>query len=155
MKCKLKNINLFYYNTLNFGDALGPLLIKEFSESNVYCKDIILSRKEKIMAVLALDYNKIKSVLWPTQKVLGSVGSIMNWLPKGALVWGAGFMNDSEYFKGGAVFAVRGKLTDEILKRQGLAGCGVYGDPALLLPLWLKPTQKKYINWALFRIGEM
>lgn len=145
MKSKLKNINLFYYNTLNFGDALGLLLIEEFSDSeyNVYCKDIIMSRKEKIAAVLTLDYSKIKSILWPTQKVLGCIGSIMNWLPKGSLVWGCGFMNNSEYYKGGTVFAVRGKLTDEKLRKQGLAGCNVYGDPALLLPLWIKSSQKK------------
>src|SRR5699024_9384076 len=45
--------------------------------------------------------------------------------------------------KGGEVFAVRGKLTSESLVRQGFQKCDVYGDPALLLPLWLKPSSKK------------
>ncbi|MCT3699061.1 polysaccharide pyruvyl transferase family protein [Elizabethkingia anophelis] len=143
MKFKLKKINLFYYNVPNFGDALGLLLIREFSEYKVYWKDIGISRRERFFIVLMLDYNKMKNILWPNQKVLGAIGSILSWLPKGAMVWGAGFMNDSELFKGGDVFAVRGKLTDYKLREQGWKGCNVYGDPALLLPLWLRSSPKK------------
>jgi len=74
-----------------------------------------------------------------------SIGSIIAWAKKGAIIWGAGFMNNNEIFNGGKLIAVRGKLTDEKLKKDGFSGCNVYGDPALLLPLWINPeTEKKY-----------
>lgn len=54
-------------------------------------------------------------------------------------------MNESEHFHGGKIYAVRGKETNNKLLKEGFAGCDVFGDPALLLPLIVKGTEdKKY-----------
>lgn len=142
----MKKINLIYWNEPNFGDAVSPLLIEELSGANVQYKEISLSRSQRVKALFTMDYEQLKISLFPWQKVLGCVGSILSWLPKGSQVWGSGFMNQDSKFKGGEVFAVRGKLTSDSLVRQGFQKCDVYGDPALLLPLWLKPANRKKYN---------
>lgn len=139
----MKKINLIYWNEPNFGDAVSPLLIEELSGASVQYKEISLSRSQRLKALFTMDYEQLKISLFPWQKVLGCVGSILSWLPKGSQVWGSGFMNQDSKFRGGEIFAVRGKLTSDSLVKQGFQRCDVYGDPALLLPLWLKPSSKK------------
>lgn len=61
------------------------------------------------------------------------------------MIWGAGFMNSDEQFKGGNIYAVRGKYSAQILSMNGFGYCNVWGDPALLLPLVYNPQMvKKY-----------
>lgn len=141
----MKKINLIYWNEANFGDAINPKLIHELTGGTVQYKEIALSRSERLKALLTLDFQKTAISLYPWQKVMGCIGSILSWLPKGSKVWGAGFMNTDGRFRGGDLYAVRGKLTSDSLVKQGYAKCDVYGDPALLLPLWLKHnTVKKH-----------
>lgn len=141
----MKKINLIYWKEANFGDAINPKLIHELTGAIVQYKEIALARKERLKALLTFDSEKIAISLYPWQKVMGGIGSILSWLPKGSEVWGAGFMNKDSRFRGGKIHAVRGRLTSSKLVEQGFPKCEVYGDPALLLPLWLKPeTKKKY-----------
>lgn len=77
------------------------------------------------------------------EKNLLAVGSILAWGNKKSIIWGSGFMNKNESFRGGQVYAVRGKLTNEKLLAMGFKGCDVFGDPALLLPLLVSPAGKK------------
>lgn len=139
-------INLIYWKEANYGDALSPQLIEELSGKKVQYKDISMSRKERLSAFLKFDISKFKMSIFPFQKVFGAIGSIMTWLPKGTRVWGAGFMNKSGRFKGGKIYAVRGKLTEQKLLKQGVLPTGVYGDPALLLPLWLDKQVNKTVR---------
>lgn len=141
----MKRINMIYWDSDNFGDALSPLLIEELSGLKTQYKDLSLSRKERVVSVLNLDRETINRSLFPGQKVLGGIGSILSWLPKGTLVWGSGFMNKNDVFKGGEIYAVRGKFTADKLIEQGFSQSKVLGDPALLLPLWFpKPAKKQY-----------
>lgn len=62
-------------------------------------------------------------------------------------VWGTGFMhnNSSVKFKPNKVHAVRGPLTQELLLKQNIECPNIYGDPALLYPMFYKPNViKKY-----------
>lgn len=143
----MKKINLVYWNSDNYGDALSPLLIAEISGLQVSHKDTTLSGKQKfktlIKDLLKLSFNATRAVF--TKENLLAIGSIMVWSNTGSIVWGSGFMNRADRFKGGTVLAVRGRLTNNKLKNDGFIGTTVYGDPALLLPLWIEPSgQKKY-----------
>lgn len=79
------------------------------------------------------------------------IGSILEWLqnPK-KVVWGTGAMygNQKLRCKPLKVCAVRGPLTRQYLLGQGVECPEVYGDPALLLPQFYKPSKSKK-----YRIG--
>jgi pyruvyltransferase len=90
-------------------------------------------------------------------KFLG-VGSILGVAKENDIVWGSGLIKDMPFKKpeGLKVLALRGKLTEKILDID----CGIYGDPALLLPLIynpdIKPTKligycPHYIHHDLFK----
>ncbi|SDL39766.1 polysaccharide pyruvyl transferase family protein [Pedobacter antarcticus] len=143
----MRVINLIYWDSDNFGDALNPLLIEELSGLKVQYKNIQLSLNERIRilfkSIISLRPSVLAPIIFPWQKTFVGVGSVMSWAKADSLIWGAGFMNNSDSFRGGETFAVRGKLTDEKLRSAGFSGSKVYGDPALLLPLWLNPNIKK------------
>lgn len=58
-------------------------------------------------------------------------------------------MNQNEHIRGGKILAVRGRLTNEKIINDGYKGCNVFGDPALLLPLIVKPSSEKKYNLAI------
>jgi pyruvyltransferase len=139
-------INLVYWDSENFGDALSPLLIEELSGLQAQHKLSPLSKyniKVFLKQLSKYEFHRLTSLLFPWQKTLLCIGSIMSWGKKNSDIWGAGFMNRNDAFKGGRTHAVRGKLTDEKLRREGFPGCAIYGDPALLLPLWIEPKGDK------------
>jgi len=143
----MKKIYLVYFNSSNYGDAVSPLLIEELSGIPVRHKDTTLSRMQKIKTLvkdlLKFSFTATRSIL--AKENLLAIGSIIVWSNRNSIVWGAGFMNSTDCFKGGEVLAVRGKLTNDKLKKQGFIGTTVYGDPALLLPLWIQASSmKKY-----------
>lgn len=102
----------FWYSSNNFGDALNHYLIKK------------ISGKTPVL----VDANN------PCEKVM-VIGSILNNNVSNCIVWGAGlaFSTDKVPLKK-EILAVRGKLTGDLLKRQGVSFNEVYGDPCLLLP---------------------
>ncbi len=139
---KTIGINLIYWNGQNFGDAASPFIIEEITGIRPQLKEIDFSRKRRVEAVvnslLMADFSSTKTILFPWQKSLTAVGSIMSWAKPGSSIWGSGFMNYTDKFYGGRTFAVRGELTDLKLRKDGFTGCNIYGDPALLLPLWIQ-----------------
>ena len=110
----------YWYKHNNVGDTLTPIILEHF-----------LGKKIKWV-----DRNESGKIL--------AVGSIMSALRSGDLVWGAGVMRETDKFpmaKDCKFLAVRGKLSEKILG----VDVGVYGDPALLLPLIYNPViEKKY-----------
>lgn len=143
-------INLIFWNKDNFGDALNPLLIEELSGLPTQHKDIELSLRERLLlllkSIVTFRFADSRRIIFPWQTTVVAIGSIIHWAHKKSVIWGAGFMNQDNRYRGGKVVAVRGKLTDAKLKSQGIKTCGIYGDAALLLPLWLsgRNVEKRY-----------
>lgn len=75
------------------------------------------------------------------------IGSMLHDCNSQTIVWGSGFLSNEDKFKlkekPKKVLAVRGKLSRQFLLEQGVECPEVYGDPALLLPLFYKPKKKK------------
>ena len=123
-------VNLFWWdNKPNFGDAVGPWLSSKITGKNP------LNARGSDVAV----------------PPIMSVGSILNLIEQdGTKVWGTGLMgplsrDDASRlrkFSNVSVHAVRGKLTrDEVKRKLGWDVPEIYGDPALLLPMFL-PVSK-------------
>lgn len=73
-----------------------------------------------------------------------AVGSIARLAPAGCKVWGSGAMRIGDKYNPRAIFhAVRGPITRQELKKQNISCPEVYGDPALLLPLFYQPSHEK------------
>jgi pyruvyltransferase len=107
-------IKAYWFNNNNVGDTLTPIIVEHFLNREVQW----VGRHSK-------------------DKLLG-VGSIMKSLRVGNVVWGTGIMYETDrynYANKCKFLAVRGRLTEKILG----VNIGVYGDPALLLPLMYKP----------------
>lgn len=146
-------IKLVYWNEPNFGDILSPYIIGKLSGKKIIYKstyiDNIDSTKKCLKYILTLRFHKIKTILWGWEKNLLGIGSIISCGNKNSIVWGSGFINENQIFNGGIVLAVRGRYTNNKLKEEGLKGTSIYGDPALLTPLIIKPSKLKNTNIAI------
>ena len=100
----------------NFGDLLGPLIVR------------------RVLAMHNIDSRSARY-----DRRLLSIGSVLHFARDGDVIWGTGVngkKSDIDYtFQSLDVRAVRGPRTREFLIDRGVAAPGVYGDPALLLPV--------------------
>lgn len=74
------------------------------------------------------------------------IGSTLNYLTtRQTIVWGAGVIDDKLDLRAepNQVCAVRGPLTRDYLIRRGIDCPEIYGDPALLIPYFYKPSASK------------
>lgn len=147
----MRSIKLVYWSGKNLGDYLSPFIVSKLSGLPVrYKKFYFLGKKGQLYLLLDFITKKIarerlKETLFFFEENILGVGSIISYGNKKSLIWGSGFMNNNEHIRGGKVFAVRGRLTNEKIINDGYKGCNVFGDPALLLPLIVKPVfRKKY-----------
>jgi len=123
---------LFYWWTqegvTNWGDELNPILIERISgRKPILVQNVINYKNEEVYSVIG--------------SVLGNNSS------KNLIVWGSGFISSSSQFKKipHKICAVRGPLTRELIMKHGVHCPEIYGDPALLYPLFYKPdVTKKY-----------
>lgn len=144
---------LIYRNILNFGDALSSVLIQELSgcEIQSYKRTVTIKKKVELLfkpTISAVsDFLEHKDCSVTRNSVVG-LGSIMSMGYKDSCYWGAGFLNYGDKFRGGCVHAVRGRLSNEKLKRDGFDECQVWGDPTLLLPLWINNEEDQ-----IYKIG--
>lgn len=143
-------IYAFWWYEENFGDALTPYLLKRLSGKKViytcwhrpYFK---VEAKRLFNNITHFKKYDFRRLCWPIKNkpVVIGVGSIL-WLSlPNYQIWGSGFLRAKDTFKGGKIYAVRGKYTAKKLIDLGYPECNVYGDPALLLPLIYKPNKKK------------
>ena len=99
----------------NFGDLLGPLVVRRLLE------------REGISEYRARSSRR-----------LITVGSVMHFAQDGDVVWGTGvngkISRDRHRFSALDVRAVRGPLTADFLRDMGINAPRIFGDPALLLP---------------------
>ncbi len=114
----------------NWGDKLNPYLA------------------EKITGIRAIHRQDIYPI--PRRPIHYWIGSHLSTAlaDPDAVVWGAGFISADVPISGrpAALYAVRGWLSVEKLKREGSEAPDVVGDAALLLPRFHqpKPSSKKY-----------
>lgn len=109
----------------NWGDALNKILCCNLSE---------------------LDINKINTYTKNSIYRYYCIGSILEHIQSPNFeVWGSGFISENGKLKvrPDKIHAVRGPLTRKKLIKQGYNCPEVYGDPALLYPMFYKPNVKK------------
>lgn len=117
------NVPLYWWNMKNWGDALNPTIAEFASERGVkftnikYCDGFL------------------------------AIGSVLSMANSRTTVWGSGFMSSDQTCKEvpRKICAVRGPLTRNMLLERAIGCPEIYGDPALLLPLFYnRDVQKKY-----------
>ncbi|MCF7568964.1 polysaccharide pyruvyl transferase family protein [Sabulilitoribacter arenilitoris] len=127
-------IRLFWWNETklqgktkeNFGDLLGKYLVEKISK-----KKVVWSKPNKHSI-----YNLFKPIYV-------TIGSILTHVNKNCVVWGSGIISKEYPIKKAKFLAVRGPQTRAHLLQQGYHVPEVYGDPALLLPMYYNPKIKK------------
>ncbi len=142
-------IPLVYWNVPNFGDMLSPYIVNRTSGMDIKYKECYRGGRyiitETIKRLTGYIDKSLDSINYPFQRNILAIGSILAWGNGNSYVWGSGFMNYNDTFRGDKTFAVRGKLSDLKLQKMGFKGCNVYGDPAILLPMLFNPQSvKKY-----------
>lgn len=144
---KSDKIKLVYWNAPNFGDMLSPYIIGKLSGKKVVSKScgtgVIYIIRSLIKYILYFDLKKISTILFPWERNLLAIGSILGCGNKHSIIWGSGFISEKDSFNGGKILAVRGKYTNDKLLRMGLQGTPIFGDPALLIPFFVHPATKK------------
>lgn len=137
----------WYWKEPNFGDILSPFIIGSLSGKKIIhksCNHGMFCRIKHIAKCLLLfRLKELRSILFPWENNVIGIGSIISWGNKRSVIWGSGFLLDRCGFNGGKVCAVRGKRTNEKLIRMGYEGTSTFGDPAMLVPLLVKPSKEK------------
>lgn len=130
-----EKINVIWWNSKNWGDALNPVLVQYLSGLKPF--DIHLytlnPKNEPIYSVIG--------------SILGFHIFSHDKIVKNTIIWGTGFMTESGRFHRTPrqICAVRGPLTRENIQKSGFFCPEIYGDPALLYPRVYKPhINKKY-----------
>ncbi len=107
--------------------------------------------KEIVRRPIAL-YNKLSLAFRFKLKNYLIIGSTIDMLCKeNTEVWGAGLIYGDKALsvRPKKVYAVRGPLTRAALLKQGIDCPEIYGDPALLLPLYYQSKQEKKYKYGL------
>lgn len=115
--------------SLNWGDIIGPTIVKHFSGS------------ERIEPSTLKENGK-----------LVTIGSVMAAVRDRDLVWGTGNIQSEQALPSIGkpnFFAVRGPLTRDRLMQLGFNVPAVYGDPGLLYPQIYSPKIEKTHEWGI------
>lgn len=132
--------------TPNFGDLLSPYLLEKLTS-------------KKVKLVNNRPGGKIRKGFLRTQSFsyLG-IGSIISRANSTSIVWGSGAFGTetkSNLSRKATYLAVRGPLTRNLLRINGIPCPEVYGDPALLIPSVYPSTgEKKYKTGIILRWSE-
>ncbi|OEK08845.1 hypothetical protein A8C32_00790 [Flavivirga aquatica] len=113
----------------NYGDLMSKYLVEKFSKKKVF------ATRDPLNKIL-------KKIIKPYYIVIGSVIGAAN---KNAIVWGSGIITKNQDVGKATFLAVRGPKTRKRLITLGYNVPEVYGDPAILLPNFIKSKGvKKY-----------
>lgn len=110
----------------NYGDLLGKYLVEKISG-----KKVTWVRAQKF---------SIRNLFSPLYVTIGSVLAHINTY---CTVWGSGINHKDESIASARFLSVRGPLSRKRILELGYECPAVYGDPALLLPLYHKPDVDK------------
>lgn len=118
------NINLIFYNAqTNFGDQLSPFILD------------MLVNKEKHTVSYNAPGDGVSIVM---------IGSYIHEARNASYIYGSGVRSDPpvEHYRNYSnlnICAIRGPITKAFLEGRGFTVPEIFGDPALLLPLFYKP----------------
>jgi pyruvyltransferase len=129
-----KGIRLYWWSEIyiqkkakeNYGDLLGKYLVEKISK-----KSVRWVRAQKFY------FRNLLEPLYVT------IGSVLRHINVYCIVWGSGINHKEESIARGAFLAVRGPLSRKRLLELGHECPEIYGDPALLLPLYFDPEIHK------------
>lgn len=107
----------------NFGDEVGPYIMKRLFNAKVTCVVHPSMRRYKYFITHYL-----------------SAGSIISEAKMNSIVWGSGIMFENQEIKEANFIAVRGPYTKSRIESLGYSVSNILGDPALLLPLCYNPV---------------
>lgn len=130
----------------NVGDAASEYLISKLSIESIQWKRPQITfwgeTKKIIKNILEakIYIPSIKGYVFPWEKCIMAIGSILDHANNKTICWGCGFREYKSKLKGGKVLAVRGKLSLNLLNIKEEIPIG---DPALLLPLVYIPSKKQ------------
>lgn len=131
------HISFLWYDTKNWGDALNPVLIEHLSGKKA--KGIDINIHQSYWVDEEADLNAVHYLV---------IGSTLHHADRQTIVWGAGFTGEFNQFRQPprSVLAVRGPLSAQSVRKQGVDCPNTYGDPALLLPRFYQPQsfEKKF-----------
>jgi pyruvyltransferase len=142
-----KGIRLYWWSEIfiqkkpqeNYGDLLGKYLVEKLSG-------------KKAQWVRAPKFN-VRNYFQP---LYVSIGSVLAHINTYCIVWGSGINHKEESIARGTFLAVRGPLSRKHLLELGYECPEVYGDPALLLPLYFDPEiHKEYRLGVIPHINDL
>jgi hypothetical protein len=142
-----KKIRLYWWSEIfiqkkpkeNYGDLLGKYLVERISG-------------KKVVWVRAPKWNFF-NLFYPLYVTIGSVLAHINTY---CIVWGSGINLKEEQIANATFIAVRGPLSRKRILELGYECPAVYGDPALLLPLYFNPTvEKRYALGIIPHINDL
>lgn len=129
-----KTIRLYWWSEIyiqkkkkeNYGDLLGKYLVEKITGKKV--------------TWLRANRFYLKN-LW--EPVYVTIGSVLEHIGSHCIVWGSGISKLDAQIAKASFTAVRGPLSRKRILELGYECPKVYGDPALLLPLYFKDIQSK------------
>ena len=136
----------------NFGDELGPYIIKKITGMKIVHIPVLNHRFHLFTLMMKrLVTFKLIELYYFTLLFFGKryyifLGSIIQFYKlNGGIVWGAGLI-DRKFSTGKhKYYAVRGPKTRDLLIQRGYKVPEVFGDPALILPrIYDVPVQKRF-----------
>ena len=153
----MQKIKLVYWHTNidNYGDLLSPYIVQKLSGFSIVHKNYYVGNWKShlynwLKEIITFNANLDCDYLFPFENNVVGVGSILFSGNKKSHIWGAGFMSQNQRCKYGTVHAVRGYLSFKIITQQisegypiRLADKVAIGDPGLLLPLLISPSDKR------------
>jgi len=116
--------------TKNWGDALNLPLVQQ------------LSGKTPVIAYQVKFFNTFFDHR-PVYSVIGSISNPKS-IRKNSIIWGSGFIDETVriYEEPQKICAVRGPLTRDLILECGFDCPNIFGDPALLYPLFYQSKKK-------------
>lgn len=143
----MKKVKLYWWNTkLNVGDYASYYLVSKLFNGKIKRKDPTIRKRSLIKFLLRREsYEAISSFVYPFEKYIAGIGSIVDHLDNNAIVWGCGCRHEGTKCPNKAIYyLVRGNLTVDVLKSCGIDVSNVLiGDPGLLMPLIYTPKVYK------------
>lgn len=138
----------FWNNDINLGDYASLYVANKISQEKIVYKNPFICIINIFYNVLkfiigkrsnTLDY--LKHYLFPWQKIIFGIGSILDFATKNCIIWGSGFREYNSKTSCKNIVAVRGYKTLNLLPPPINKDKIAIGDPALLLPLVFSPNK--------------